>query len=82
MLRDLLVHVDGGEEGRRRVQFAADLALRTDARLSGIHVTPPAEVPPRYKPSRVMRWPPISLRSWPSTPKRPRRRSAKKPQGA
>ncbi len=53
MLRDLLVHVDGGHAGRLRVQFAADLAVRTGARLSGIHVTPPAEVPPRYKPSRV-----------------------------
>ncbi len=53
MLCDLLVHVDGGQAGRRRVQFAADLAVRTGARLSGIHVTPPAEVPPRYKPSRI-----------------------------
>jgi nucleotide-binding universal stress UspA family protein len=35
------------------VQFAADLAVRTGARLSGIHVTPPAEVPPLYKPSQV-----------------------------
>jgi len=53
MFRDLLVHVDGGQAGRRRVQFAADLAVRTGARLSGIHVTPPAEVPPLYKPSQV-----------------------------
>lgn len=53
MLRDLLVHVDGSHAGRRRVQFAADLAARTGARLSGIHVTPPAEVPPLYKPSLV-----------------------------
>jgi nucleotide-binding universal stress UspA family protein len=53
MLCDLLVHVDGGEAGWRRVHFAADLAIRTGARLNGIHVTPPAEVPPRYKPSRV-----------------------------
>jgi len=53
MLRDLLVHVDGSPAGRRRVQFAADLAVRTGARLSGIHVTPPVEVPPRYKPSRI-----------------------------
>lgn len=53
MLRDLLVHVDGSQAGRRRVQFAADLAVRTGARLSGIHVTPPAEVPPLYKPSQV-----------------------------
>ena len=53
MFRDLLVHVDGSRAGRRRVQFAADLAIRTCARLSGIHVTPPAEVPPRYKPSQI-----------------------------
>jgi nucleotide-binding universal stress UspA family protein len=53
MFRDLLVHVDGSQAGRRRVQFAADLAIRTGARLNGIHVTAPAEVPPRYKPSRV-----------------------------
>jgi nucleotide-binding universal stress UspA family protein len=53
MFRDLLVHVDGGEGGRRRVQFAVDLAVRVGAQLSGLHVTPPTEVPPRYKPSRV-----------------------------
>jgi nucleotide-binding universal stress UspA family protein len=53
MFRNLLVHVDGGKAGRRRVQFAVDLATRTGARLTGLHVTPPAEVPPRYKPSLV-----------------------------
>jgi len=53
MYRDLLVHVDGSEAGRRRVQVAVDLATRMGARLSGLHVTPPAEVSPRYKPSRV-----------------------------
>ncbi|WP_321921544.1 universal stress protein [Paraburkholderia guartelaensis] len=53
MFCDLLVHVDGNESGQRRVQFAIDMALSTGARLCGIHVTPPAEVPPRYKPSRV-----------------------------
>ena len=53
MLRDLLVHVDGGQGGRRRVQFAVGLAARTGARVSGIHVTPAAEVPPQYKPSLV-----------------------------
>lgn len=53
MFRDLLVHLDGGQVGRRRVQFAADLAERAGARLSGIHVTPPAEVPSLYKPSLV-----------------------------
>ena len=55
MFRDLLVHVDGSPAGRQRVQFAVDLAKRTGARLSGLHVTPPAEVRPRYKASRVDR---------------------------
>ncbi|MFI5012594.1 MAG: universal stress protein [Hyphomicrobiales bacterium] len=49
----MLVHVDGRETGRRRVRFAVDLAASIGARLSGLHVTPPPEVPPRYKPSRV-----------------------------
>jgi nucleotide-binding universal stress UspA family protein len=53
MFRDLLVHVDGGEAGRRRLQFAIDLALRTGARLSGLHVMPPPDVPPLYKPSQM-----------------------------
>ena len=53
MFRDLLVHVDGSEAGRRRLQFAVDLAQRTGARLSGLHVMPPPEVPPLYKPSQV-----------------------------
>jgi nucleotide-binding universal stress UspA family protein len=53
MYRDLLVHVDASPAGRQRVQFAVDLAVRMSARLSGLHVTPPAEVPPRYKPSLV-----------------------------
>jgi nucleotide-binding universal stress UspA family protein len=53
MFRDLLVHVDGSEAGRRRLQFAIDLALRTGARLNGLHVMPPPEVPPLYKPSQV-----------------------------
>lgn len=53
MLRDLLVHVDGSLAGRRRVRFAMDLAGRMGARLIGLHVTPPVEVPPRYKPSRI-----------------------------
>jgi len=53
MYRDILVHVAGGEAGRRRVQLSVDLAVRVGARLSGLHVTPPVEVPPQYKPSRV-----------------------------
>jgi nucleotide-binding universal stress UspA family protein len=55
MLRDLLVNVEATQTGRRCVQFAADLAVLIGARLSGIHVTPPADVPPVYKPSRVAR---------------------------
>lgn len=53
MFRDLLVHVDGGQAGRRRVQFAVDLAASMGARLSGLHVSPPTVVPPLYKPSLV-----------------------------
>ena len=53
MIRDLLVHVDGSEAGRRRLRFAIDLALRTGARLNGLHVMPTPEVPPLYKPSQV-----------------------------
>jgi nucleotide-binding universal stress UspA family protein len=53
MYRDLLVHVDGSVAGRRRLQFAIDLALRTGAQLSGLHVMPPPDVPPLYKPSQL-----------------------------
>jgi nucleotide-binding universal stress UspA family protein len=53
MLRDLLVHVDASQAGRRRVGFAIDLAVRMGARLAGLHVTPPAEAPPLYKPSVI-----------------------------
>jgi nucleotide-binding universal stress UspA family protein len=55
MFRDLLVHVDGSQAGRLRVNFAVDLAARTGARLDGLHVTPPAEAPPRHKPSTLPR---------------------------
>ena len=53
MLRDLLVHVDGGRSARGRLRFALDLAARAGATVTGLHVTPPAEVPPLYKPSVV-----------------------------
>jgi nucleotide-binding universal stress UspA family protein len=55
MYRDLLVHVDGSSAGRRRVQFAVTLARRVGARLSGLHVTPPPDVPLKFKPSRIAR---------------------------
>jgi nucleotide-binding universal stress UspA family protein len=53
MIRDLLVHVDGSEAGRRRTQLAFDLAARAGARVTGLHVTPAAEIGPHYKPSMV-----------------------------
>jgi hypothetical protein len=53
MFRDLLVHVDAGEGGRQRVEFAVDLATRIGARLCGVLVTPSAEIPSVYKPSRI-----------------------------
>jgi nucleotide-binding universal stress UspA family protein len=53
MYRDLLVHVDGSSAGRQRLQFAVTLARRMGARLSGIHVTPPPDVPLKFKPSHI-----------------------------
>ena len=54
MLRDLLVHIDGSPAGRRRARFALELGTRMGAQLTGLHVTPPAEAPPVYKPSVVV----------------------------
>jgi nucleotide-binding universal stress UspA family protein len=53
VIRDILVHVDGTEAGRRRIACAFDLAERHQARLTGLHVTAPVDVPPYYKPSLV-----------------------------
>lgn len=53
MYRDILVHVKNGTNDRERVLLAADLAERTGAHLHGLHVTPPAEAAPVYKPSAV-----------------------------
>jgi len=53
MLRDLLVHVDGSDGGRRRVKLAVGLAQRLDARLTGLHVTPAPDIEPLYRPSLV-----------------------------
>jgi nucleotide-binding universal stress UspA family protein len=55
MLRDLLVHVDGSPAGRQRAQFAFDLAARAGARVTGLHITPPVEIRPLYKPSVLPR---------------------------
>jgi len=53
MLRDLLVHIDGSEDGRRRLKLSIELARRTGAQLAGLHVTPPPDVEPLYKPSQL-----------------------------
>ena len=53
MYRDLLVHVDGSDAGRHRVRLAVQLATQLGARLTGLHVSPPAAVPYKVKPSRV-----------------------------
>jgi nucleotide-binding universal stress UspA family protein len=55
MIKDILVHVDGTEGGRRRISYAFDLAERHQARLTGLHVNAPIDVPPYYKPSMVER---------------------------
>lgn len=55
MIEDILVHVDGTEAGKRRLAYAFALAGRHRARLTGVHVTAPADVPPYYKPSLLDR---------------------------
>ncbi|WP_372623031.1 universal stress protein [Falsiroseomonas sp.] len=37
-IRDILVHLDATEQGRHRLQLAADLARRHQAHLTGLHV--------------------------------------------
>jgi nucleotide-binding universal stress UspA family protein len=46
MYRDILVHMDGHAAARNRLQFSIDLARRTGARLTGLHVRPPVDVEP------------------------------------
>ncbi len=46
MFRDLLVHVDRSKHCRARVEAAASLAQRFDARLAAIYVMPPMEISP------------------------------------
>lgn len=49
----MLVHVDASKGGRARVALAAGLANRMNARLSGLHVMPPTDVPHRYRPGDI-----------------------------
>jgi nucleotide-binding universal stress UspA family protein len=55
MLADIVVHVDSTDAGRERIAFALDLADRQGARLTGVHVIPPLDVPPYYKPHAIER---------------------------
>ncbi len=57
--KDFLVHADGTQAGRSRVRYALTLAGAFGARLTGVHVKPPVDVPPAFKPrsiSSVMRY--------------------------
>jgi nucleotide-binding universal stress UspA family protein len=53
MIRDVLVHVTADEASIARVDYAVALAARHNARLSGVHVIAPPEVPPLFKPSLI-----------------------------
>lgn len=53
MWRDILVHVDGSDAGREHVRYARSLARAMGAKLEGVHVTQPPDVPPVYKPSMI-----------------------------
>lgn len=53
MIRDILVHVTPDPASEGRVRYAVALAAHHGARLTGIHVFAPLEVPPVFKPSRV-----------------------------
>jgi nucleotide-binding universal stress UspA family protein len=55
MYRDLLVHVDPSDGGRRRLTYALTMAEQLGARLTGIHVRTPPDLPPIYKPSYIDR---------------------------
>lgn len=53
MICDILVHVDASPAGRSRLAYAFALAARHAARLTGVHVLAPVDVPPYFKPSAV-----------------------------
>jgi nucleotide-binding universal stress UspA family protein len=55
MLADIVVHADSTDAGRARTAFALDLADRHGGRLTGVHVIPPLDVPPYYKPHAIER---------------------------
>ena len=53
MIRDILVHLDASFAGEARMAYAIALAKRHGARLTGLHVIAPVDVPPVYRPSLV-----------------------------
>lgn len=53
MFRDLVVHVDSSDGALFGVRFAVDIARRLEARLTGMHVTPQADLAPIFKASQV-----------------------------
>lgn len=55
MIQDVLVHVDATPAGRGRLEYAFALAARHSARLTGVHVLAPVDVPPYFRPSAVER---------------------------
>jgi nucleotide-binding universal stress UspA family protein len=55
MIRDILVHVDASPAGEARLEYAFVLAERHSARLTGVHVLAPVDVPPYFRPSAVER---------------------------
>ncbi len=55
-IKDLLVAYDGNENANKAVQFAAQMAKKYDASLTGLHVYKPAEYESQYS-----RWIPESV---------------------
>lgn len=53
MYRDILVHLEGSESERNWAKFVVRVAVAHAARVVGLHVLPPPEVPPLFKPSMV-----------------------------
>lgn len=53
MWKDILVHIDGLPAGKQRAQYALALAEQSGARLSGLHVRAPVEVPPIVRPRMI-----------------------------
>jgi nucleotide-binding universal stress UspA family protein len=52
-MKDILVHVDCTDGGKARLEYAFDMATCFGARVTGVHVRAPIDVPPYYKPHAV-----------------------------